>query len=134
MSSSLNALSVIPFFEFINCATETLLQRHIASHLSSTAVVTEDLKYPECLFALQADVQSLAGASPATAGGDTGSCPPHVFPVLAASLAFLRRIEVALETSVFEKLVGEVLSFVSFRFIVVIFNAGFRFCRRHVGT
>ena len=71
-------------------------------------------------------MQSLAGASsdarsasPATAGGDTGSCPPHVFPVLAASLAFLRRIEVALETSVFEKLVGEVLSLVSFCFIVV---------------
>jgi hypothetical protein len=31
-----------------------------------------------------------------------------VFPVLAASLLFLKKIEIALETSVFERLVGEV--------------------------
>ena len=92
-------------------------QRHIASHLSSTAVATEDLNYPECLTSpqssalLHAAVSSdVRAASPVAAGsGDSGSGPAHVFPVLAASLLFLRRIEVALETPVFEKLVGEVI-------------------------
>jgi hypothetical protein len=47
--------------------------------------------------------------APSQAEGAVSSIPQHVFPVLAASLKFLRRIEVALETSVFERLVGEVL-------------------------
>ncbi len=48
-------------------------------------------------------------ASQAVEGGS--SSPPHVFPVLAASLLFLKKIEIALETSVFERLVGEVTPF-----------------------
>jgi hypothetical protein len=47
--------------------------------------------------------------TPSQAEGSASSAPQHVFPVLAAALKFLRRIEVALETSVFERLVGEVL-------------------------
>ena len=42
------------------------------------------------------------------AEGGVSHGPLHVFPVLAASLAFLRKIEMALETPVFERLVGEV--------------------------
>ena len=95
-----------------------LAQRHIASHLSAAAVSTHDLNYPECLMAtaMQASAQPPSSdacdaptAVPSQAEGAVSSIPQHVFPVLAASLKFLRRIEVALETSVFERLVGEVL-------------------------
>ena len=47
--------------------------------------------------------------TPSQAEGSASSAPQHVFPVLAAALKFLRRIEGALETFVFERLVGEVL-------------------------
>jgi uncharacterized protein YukE len=95
-----------------------LAQRHIASHLSAAAVSTDDLNYPECLLATavqvaaqqpSSDANDAPTAAPSQAEGAASSAPQHVFPVLAASLKFLRRIEVALETSVFERLVGEVL-------------------------
>ena len=91
-----------------------LAQRHIASHLSAAAVSTHDLNYPECLMATAMQVSAQPPSSdacnaPSQAEGAVSSIPQHVFPVLAASLKFLRRIEVALETSVFERLVGEVL-------------------------
>jgi len=105
---------------------DSFSQRHIASHLSAAAVATEDLDYPSCLLAEQGGggVHAHTGTASAAGGGggDASSAPPaaaagtssrsssHVFPVLAASLAFLRRIEVALETSVFERLVGEVVT------------------------
>ena len=47
-------------------------------------------------------------APPSLAEGGVSHGSMHVFPVLAASLAFLRKIEMALETPVFERLVGEV--------------------------
>jgi hypothetical protein len=47
-------------------------------------------------------------APPSLAEGGVSHGPLHVFPVLAASLDFLRKIEMALETPVFERLVGEV--------------------------
>ena len=87
--------------------SEAPLQRHIASHLSSTAVAPEDLNYPECLTGTQSSEQAHAAIS---SDAPPAACSPaHVFPVLAASLAFLRRTELALETPVFEKLVGEVM-------------------------
>ncbi len=83
-------------------------QRHIASHLSSTAIATEDLNYPECLLAQESDSSSHAAPAPSAMVEGVSRSSVHVFPVLAASLTFLRRMEIALETSVFERLVGEV--------------------------
>jgi hypothetical protein len=83
-------------------------QRHIASHLSSTAIATEDLNYPECLLAQESDSSSHAAPAPSAMVEGVSRSSAHVFPVLAASLTFLRRMEIALETSVFERLVGEV--------------------------
>ncbi len=93
------------------------MQRYIASHLSSTAVATADLNYPECLTATQLSAQTdVAVSSDAQSASSThGGGDKHVFPVLASSLAFLRRIEVALETPVFEKLVGEVCTLITLR-------------------
>lgn len=66
-------------------------------------------------MAVEGDAQAQPGVatdassdSSSMANGVGSRSSVHVFPVLAASLAFLRRIEVALETSVFERLVGEV--------------------------
>ena len=110
--------------------SEAPLQRHIASHLSSTAVAPEDLNYPECLTGTQSSEQAHAAIS---SDAPPAACSPaHVFPVIAASLAFLRRVELALETPVFEKLVRYCSALVPPA--ISIHNSVFRSCRRRVPT
>jgi hypothetical protein len=94
-------------------------QRHIALNLSSAAVSTEDLEYPECLVQAAAVVsqsEEAADESSAPSSSAQRSCSSssvHVFPVLSLSLHFVQRIEVALDSAVFERLAGEVVDAIS---------------------